>query len=60
MELQTCQGNVSFYKHGFVVNCKVGDLKEIFKEIFKLVPKDTKVKDIKNTISQRRLVYGGN
>ncbi len=50
MELQTYQGTVKFYECGFIINSRVKNLNLIFKEIFKLVSKETKIKDIKKSV----------
>jgi len=53
MMLQTINGNIVISSEGFFVSCKNSDLKKVFKELFKLVPKQTKIKDIKHIISEK-------
>ncbi len=51
MERQTFQGNIVFSDCGFIIfNSKIKDLDSVLKEISKLVPHNTKVKDIKKMI----------
>lgn len=53
MMLQTINGNIVISSKGFFVSCKNSDLKKVFKELYKLVPKQTKIKDIKHIISEK-------
>ncbi len=51
--LQTINGNIVISTNGFFINCKNSDLKKVFKELFKLVPKHSKVKDMKSIITEK-------
>jgi exosome complex RNA-binding protein Rrp4 len=53
MMLQTVSGNIVISANGFFINCKNSDLKKVFKELFKLVPENSKVKDIKSIITEK-------
>lgn len=53
MELQTSEGNILITEKSLIVTCKSRDTNSIFKELYKLVPKDTKVKDIKKIITDK-------
>jgi len=53
MELQTCDGNVSISARGLFINCKTKDLNNIFESLFKLIPKETKIKDIKKIMTDK-------
>ena len=53
MMLQTVSGNIVISTNGFFINCKNSDLKKVFKELFKLVPENSKVKDIKSIITEK-------
>jgi|LAHU01.1.fsa_nt_gb exosome complex RNA-binding protein Rrp4 len=53
MMLQTINGNIVISTNGFFINCKNSDLKKVFKELFKLVPKHSKVKDMKSIITEK-------
>lgn len=50
MTLQTIRGDITISQNGFFINCKNSDLKYIFKELFKILPKHSKVKDMKSII----------
>jgi len=51
--IQTTNGNIVISSGGFFINCKNADLKNVFKEFFKLVPKHSKIKDIKSIIIEK-------
>jgi len=53
MELQTSEGNILITEKSLIITCKSRDINSIFKELYKLVPKDTKVKDIKKIITDK-------
>ena len=53
MMLQTINGNIVISSKGFFVSCKNSDLKKVFKELFKLVPVHSKVKDMKSIIIEK-------
>jgi hypothetical protein len=53
MIIQTVNGNILISSEGFLINCKNANLKNVFKEFFKLVPKQSKIKDIKSIIIEK-------
>lgn len=53
MELHTCGGFISFSADRMIINCQVKDLNNVFKELFKLIPRDTKIKDVKTVMSNK-------
>jgi len=53
MKLQTANGNILISSDSLIINCKTKHLNSIFKELYKLVPKQTKIKDIKHIISEK-------
>ena len=53
MKLQTANGNILISSDSLIINCKIKHLNNIFKELYKLVPKQTKIKDIKHIISEK-------
>lgn len=53
MQLNTIDGNVSFYSNGLLIVAKTRDLNNIFKEIYKIIPKETKIIDAKKEIIKK-------
>jgi hypothetical protein len=53
MMFQTINGNIVISSEGFFVSCKNSDLKKVFKELFKLVPVHSKVKNMKSIIIEK-------
>ena len=53
MELQTTNGNILFNANSMVINCKIKELSNVFKEMYKLIPKETKIKDIKKLMTNK-------
>ena len=53
MVLNTNGGAISVSENSLFINCKMSDLKFVFKELCKLVPIETKIKDIKHILSEK-------
>jgi len=53
MMFQTINGNIVISSKGFFISCKNSNLKKVFKELFKLVPVHSKVKDVKSIIIEK-------
>ena len=51
--LEVSEGKIIFTDGGIFVRCKNKDLPTIFREIFKLVPKGTKLIDVKKAITNK-------
>lgn len=44
------KGTIGISSTGFSICCRVGDLSNIFKELYKSIPKDTKIIDLKKLL----------
>lgn len=53
MELQTNSGSIYINSKSLFINCKMKNLNNVFTELFKLIPKETKIKDIKKIITDK-------
>lgn len=53
MMLQVEGATITSSSKGFILSCKVGELNNIFQELFKFMPKDIKVKDIKKILVKK-------
>jgi len=53
MMLQIETSTITASSTGFTISCKARDLNNIFKELYKSIPKDTKVTDLKRLLVRR-------
>ena len=53
MMLQIEEATISASSTGFSICCRVRDLSNIFKELYKSIPKDTKITDLKKLLVRR-------
>ena len=53
MMLQTNSGSITINSSSILISCKNKDRHNVWQELFKLVPKETKIKDIKKIITDK-------
>jgi len=53
MMLQIEEATISASSTGFSICCRARDLNNIFKELYKSIPKDTKITDLKSLLVRR-------
>ena len=53
MMLQLEGATITASSKGFTISCKAKELNNIFQELFKFMPKDIKVKDIKKLLVKK-------
>jgi len=52
--LHTLNGIVNVSSNGIsILHCKVGEIQQVFEELFKIVPKDTPVRNLKQVLIQK-------
>ena len=53
MVLKIEESTITASSKGFSIKCKIRDLKNVFKELFRIMPKDTKVGDVKKNLIKK-------